>query len=103
GEVPEDAVRREVMEEAAVPVGRVRYLASQPWPFPSTLMIGCVAEALAWPITIDPSELQGAEWVSQQEMTDVLNGEHARLGAPRPDAIARNLLKAWVEGEIDGF
>ncbi|MEL6481463.1 MAG: NAD(+) diphosphatase, partial [Pseudomonadota bacterium] len=51
GETPEEAVRREVMEEAAVPIGRVRYLATQPWPFPSTLMIGCIAEALAEPIT----------------------------------------------------
>ncbi|MEL6575786.1 MAG: NAD(+) diphosphatase, partial [Pseudomonadota bacterium] len=103
GETPEEAVRREVMEEAAVPIGRVRYLATQPWPFPSTLMIGCIAEALAEPITVDPTELESAAWVSKADMAEALQGNHPHIGAPRVDAIARSILAAWVDGEIEGF
>ncbi|MEL6767443.1 MAG: NAD(+) diphosphatase [Pseudomonadota bacterium] len=103
GETPEEAVRREVMEEAAVPVGRVRYLATQPWPFPSTLMIGCIAEALDEPITVDPTELESAAWVSKADMAEALQGNHPHIGAPRVDAIARSILAAWVDGEIEGF
>ncbi|MEO1776351.1 MAG: NAD(+) diphosphatase [Pseudomonadota bacterium] len=103
GETPEDAVRREVMEEAGVPIGRVDYLASQPWPFPSTLMIGYRAEALDWPLLVDPVELEGAEWVSRAEMARVLAGDHERLASPRRDAIARSMIAAWVTGEVTGF
>jgi NAD+ diphosphatase len=102
GETPEDAVRREVMEEAGVPVGRVRYLAAQPWPFPSTLMMGYAAEALDWPITPDPAELESAEWVSRAEMVEALAGRHPRLAPPRLDAIARSMTEAWVAGEVEG-
>ncbi|MGF1553057.1 MAG: NAD(+) diphosphatase [Paracoccaceae bacterium] len=102
GETPADAVRREVMEEAGVPVGRVRPLAAQPWPFPSTLMMGYVAEGLDWPITIDPAELESAEWVARADMAEALAGRHPRLGAPRVDAIARVLVAAWLAGEIEG-
>ncbi|MEM8761230.1 MAG: NAD(+) diphosphatase [Pseudomonadota bacterium] len=103
GETPEEAVRREVMEEASIPVGRVRYLATQPWPYPSTLMIGCIAEALAEAITIDPAELESAAWVSKADMAQALAGEHPHIGAPRIDAIARSILAAWVDGEIEEF
>ncbi|MEM6678205.1 MAG: NAD(+) diphosphatase [Pseudomonadota bacterium] len=103
GETPEEAVRREVLEEAAIPVGRVRYLATQPWPFPSTLMIGCVAEALGEEITIDPAELESATWATRAEMAAALAGQHPSLGSPRADAIARSILAGWVEGEINGF
>ncbi|MEM7526668.1 MAG: NAD(+) diphosphatase [Pseudomonadota bacterium] len=103
GETPEEAVRREVMEEASVPVGRVRYLATQPWPYPSTLMIGCVAEALGETLAIDPEELESATWASRDEMIKALAGEHPTLGAPRLDAIARNILAAWAAGEVADF
>ncbi|MEO1456659.1 MAG: NAD(+) diphosphatase [Pseudomonadota bacterium] len=103
GETPEDAVRREVMEEAAIRVGRVRYLATQPWPFPSTLMIGCIAEALSEEITIDPTELESALWLPRGEAIEALAGRHPVLAAPRRDAIARSILLEWVEGGLEGF
>ncbi|MEM6489748.1 MAG: NAD(+) diphosphatase [Pseudomonadota bacterium] len=101
GETPEHAVRREVMEESAVQVGRVRYLASQAWPYPSTLMMGYAAEALSWEITIDPLELESAQWVPRAEIAEAMAGDHPTLGAPRPDAIARSLIAAWLDGSAD--
>ncbi|MCB1508169.1 MAG: NAD(+) diphosphatase [Hyphomicrobiaceae bacterium] len=68
GETIEDAVRREVMEEAGIAVGQVRYIASQPWPFPSSLMIGCFAEALSRAITMDASELEEVRFVTRAEL-----------------------------------
>ncbi|MEO1471045.1 MAG: NAD(+) diphosphatase [Pseudomonadota bacterium] len=103
GETPENAVRREVMEEAAIPVGRVRYLATQPWPFPSTLMLGFAAEALAWDITADTTEIESARWVPRAEMAEALAGRHPGFMPPRPDAIARALIAAWIAGEIPDF
>lgn len=98
GETIEDAVRREVMEEAGVPVGAVRYLASQPWPFPSSLMIGCTAQALADTIVVDRLELEDARWFTREEARSMLAGEHPEgLSAPRPMAIAHHLLRVFVE------
>ena len=94
-------MRREVWEETQVRVGRVRYLACQPWPFPTSLMLGCTAEALSHEITIDPTELEDAFWLPRAELADMLEGRHPRLGSPRIDAIARSLLAAWLAGEAD--
>ena len=99
GETIEDAVRRETREETAVEVGRVRFVASQPWPFPASLMLGCEAEALSEAITID-AEIEDARWVARDEVAALLAGHHPRLAAPRRDAIAAWLLRAWVEGEL---
>ncbi len=97
GETIEAAVRREVMEEAGVRVGRVTYLASQPWPFPATLMIGCLAEALNDEITVDYAELEDARWFTRAEVQEMLGGAHENgLGAPQPIAIARSLMRAWA-------
>jgi len=101
GETIADAVRREVLEEAAIRVGRVRFLASQPWPFPASLMLGCWGEALSEEITIDP-EIEDARWVSRAEMALALDGRHPSFAAPRKDAIASWILSAWVAGEIAG-
>jgi len=94
GETIDDAVRREVLEEAGIRVGRVRFLASQPWPFPASLMLGCWGEGLSEEITIDP-EIEDARWVDRAEMALVLKGEHPYFAAPRRDAIARWILEAW--------
>jgi NAD+ diphosphatase len=97
GETIEEAVRREVMEESGISVGRVTYMASQPWPFPATLMIGCLAEALTDEVIVDYSELEDARWFTRAEVQEMLGGEHANgLGAPQPIAIARSLMLAWA-------
>jgi NAD+ diphosphatase len=103
GETFEDAVRRETYEEAGITVGRVRFVACQPWPFPSSLMIGCAAEALDDDIAVDMHELEDALWVPRSDIPDVLAGKHLRLVAPRVSAIARVLLSAWSAGDIEGF
>ncbi len=96
GETIETAVRREVAEETGVRTGAVRYLASQPWPWPSSLMIGCTAEAESADITLDPRELEDALWLSREELVDVVAGTHSRLRAPREGAIAGVLLRRWL-------
>ncbi|WP_335307879.1 NAD(+) diphosphatase [Sphingomonas phyllosphaerae] len=98
GESIEEAVAREIFEEAGVRVGAVRYVASQPWPFPSQLMIACVAEAEDEAITLDTNELEHARWVTRDEVRAALAGEAGAFGAPPPYAIAHSLLRAWVEG-----
>ncbi|HXD46345.1 MAG TPA: NAD(+) diphosphatase [Pseudolabrys sp.] len=102
GEAIEDAVRRETVEEAGILCGRVRYFASQPWPFPMSLMIGCFAEAKSRDITIDTTELEGARWFSRDEVADMLLRRHKDgLTTPPPVAIAHHIVRAWVEGEAD--
>jgi NAD+ diphosphatase len=103
GETLEAAVRREVMEEAGIRVGRVAYVASQPWPFPSSLMIGCAGEALSEEIEIDPHELEHAMWVEREEMREALEGRHPGLSPARPGAIARSVIEAWVDGRVPDF
>ncbi|MGO4707190.1 NAD(+) diphosphatase [Microvirga sp. 2MCAF38] len=96
GETIEDAVRRETFEEAGVHVGEVRYLASQPWPFPSSLMIGCIGEALSDEIVIDEAELQDARWFTRDDVRRMLDGTHEHYAAPNPIAIAHYLLREWM-------
>jgi NAD+ diphosphatase len=98
GETAEDAVRREVMEEARVKCAQVVYFASQPWPFPSSLMIGCFAKGSGTDIVVDTDELEDARWFSRPVVAAMLAGAHADgLSAPKPFAIAHHLLKAYVE------
>lgn len=94
GESFEEAVRREVKEEAGVEVGDVAYHSSQPWPFPSSIMIGFHAEGLTEAIRIDPEELKDARWFSREQVRN-----HAALGfsLPRVDSIARRLIEDWLE------
>jgi len=101
GEAIEDAVRRETREEAGINCGRVVYFHSQPWPFPSSLMIGCHAEALTSDIVVDRAELEDARWFSKAEVESMLLRRHPQgLTTPPPVAIAHHLIRAWVEDEI---
>jgi len=98
GETIEEAVRRETREEAGIACGRVSYFATQPWPFPMSLMIGCHAEALSSEITIDRSELEDARWFDREEAALMLLRRHPeRRGTPPPVAIAYHIIRAWVE------
>lgn len=98
GETIEDAVRRETFEEAGVRVGAVSYMASQPWPFPSSLMIGCRGEALGEELAIDRDELEDARWFAKDELRLMLARAHPQgLTAPLPFAIAHHLIRVFVE------
>ncbi|HEV2185871.1 MAG TPA: NAD(+) diphosphatase [Stellaceae bacterium] len=104
GETPEEAVRREVKEESGIRVGRVKYLAAQPWPFPSTLMMGFLAEGISDEITIDPEELAEARWFGRDEIRAMVaraaNGEDdpTQISLPQPLAIAHHICRRWSNG-----
>jgi NAD+ diphosphatase len=102
GEAIEDAVRRETREEAGIVCGDVSYFASQPWPFPTSLMIGAHAQALTDDIVIDRTELADARWFDREEAALMLAQVHPDgFTAPVPVAIAYHIIRAWVE-EGDG-
>ena len=95
GETIEAAMRREVAEEAGIKVGKVSYVTSQPWPFPSSLMIGLLGEAESLEIVIDPNELETARWFERSEVQSMLEGNHPEgLSASHPYAIAHHIIKA---------
>lgn len=101
GETMEAAVRREVFEEAGIEVGPVSYLASQPWPYPSSLMLGCHGLALNHEITIDPVEIEAAMWVTREEVLDARGGQNKGLLPAREGAIAHFLLENWLADTLD--
>ena len=97
GETIEEAVRREVLEESGIRVGHVDYVKSQPWPFPSTLMIGAIGEALNNHIDIDSDELEDAGWFDKNQIREVLKtGGNDKFRLPEKFAIARHLLDYWL-------
>jgi len=102
GESFEDAVHRETQEEAGITCGRVAYYRSQPWPFPTSLMIGCHAEALTTKITVDKTELEDARWFDKSEVASMLLRKHPQgLTMPPPVAIAHHIVRAWMDDEVN--
>lgn len=102
GETVEEGCARELMEEAGVVMTSARIIANQPWPFPSQLMIGLIAEVSSFDLNIDTDELTDAIWFTRDQARDLLSEggctyEGTKLRAPPPMAIAHHLIKAWVE------
>ena len=98
GETIEEAVAREVLEEAGVAVRDVRYVASQPWPFPSQLMIGCHSYADDRALTVDLTELADARWFTREDVAAAMQkGGEAPFRAPPPFAIAHHLMGWWLD------
>ena len=93
GESVEEAVRREVAEEAGIAVGQVWYHSSQPWPFPGNIMLGCYGEGLSEDITVEVEELIDVRWFSRREIADP---EAHGFVLPRGDSIARRLIEDWL-------
>ena len=101
GETIEAAVRREVFEEAGICVGDVRYLSSQPWPFPTSLMFGCQGFATSTDITIDPVEIEDALWVTREDMMAATAGQNPDMRPARKGSIARFLIEKWLADALD--
>ncbi len=100
GESIEEAVAREVMEESGIQVGAVRYHSSQPWPFPSSLMIGCHADAATTEISFDAEEMTDVQWFTREEVLLALEERSEILAIPGPTAIAHHLIRTWATDEV---
>lgn len=100
GETIEEAVARELMEEAGVTATSVEIIANQPWPWPSSLMIGCTATVTSKALTLDDTEIDEARWITREEAKNALLGGSSDFMVPPPIAIAHDLLKHWVENTI---
>jgi NAD+ diphosphatase len=100
GETIEEAVARELFEEAGVRATDVQYMWTQPWPFPASLMIGCIAKVDGKDLNVDTEELAEARWMSREHLLLMLAGKHPDgLNTPPPFAVAHQLMKAWANGE----
>lgn len=99
GETLENAVRREVHEETGIQTTDIRYVASQPWPFPASLMLGCVARATTRAITLD-DELEDARWVTREQVLRAWSGEDTTFVPARKGAIAHHLITQWLAGKL---
>ena len=98
GETMEEAVARELLEEAGVRATQVRYVTSQPWPFPAQLMLACVATVDSAALTLATDEIEDAMWVTRDEVWAALAGApHSRFQAPPAYAVAHALLQAWAQ------
>ncbi len=100
GETVEAAVRRETFEETGIRVGQVSYVASQPWPFPSSLMLGCKGAAETTEITMDESELDNALWMTREEVLQTYADSSGPVAPPRPGSIAEQLIWLWLSGRL---
>lgn len=99
GETIEEAVAREVLEESGIKTTNHRYIASQPWPFPSQLMIGVISDALNTDIIINKEELEEARWFTREDVTAVFNRTGEAFKRPPRITIAHQLLKYWLENK----
>jgi len=99
GESLEDTVRREMLEEVGVRIGRMAYHSSQPWPFPASIMIGFYAVAENTDLTLEDDEIEVADWYTRRQLLDSPEDETFRL--PRKDSIARRLIEEWMRGEVE--
>ncbi len=96
-ETPEEAAKREIFEEAGVRLTNVRYQFSQPWPFPSSMMMGFIADAEDRTLTLDTDEIEEAKWVSLADIKALLYGEErGGVYVPPTFTIARQLLERWA-------
>ena len=95
-ETPEECARRELFEEAVVRLGAVAYQFSQPWPFPSSLMMGFIAEAESRALTLDTDEIVEARWIARDDIARALAGEAMGFFLPPPFTIARQLIDRWA-------
>jgi NAD+ diphosphatase len=98
GETIENAVRRETFEESGLETGRVRYHASQPWPMPHSLMIGCYSEAVTLDVTPDTRELEDCRWFTRDEVLAMIEGTHPdEIFVPVSGAVAYRLIRDWLD------
>ena len=94
------AARREVKEEVGIDIHNIKYVTNQPWPFPSSLMIGLKAETSQVSLNIDNNELEDAIWLSKKDLKSLLTGNLKDMEPARPGTIARYLLESWVHNNI---
>jgi NAD+ diphosphatase len=103
GETLEEAVAREVLEEAGVKICSAQYMGSQPWPFPASLMLGYRAQTYQQQLEVDLDELEDARWFSVEEILEFGEyDDHRKLALPRKDSIARTLIESWIREQVKG-
>ena len=100
GETLGMAARREVQEEVGINIHNIEYVTNQPWPFPSSLMIGLKAETDQISLNIDKNELEDAVWLSKKDLKTLLTSNLKDMEPARPGTIARYLLESWVQNSI---
>lgn len=100
GECIEEAVARETREELGLSTGRIAYVSSQPWPFPMSLMMGCIAETTDSDFTLEEAEIADARWLSRADVRRLFEGGYDDMAPPRRAAIAGSLLEDWMNERI---
>lgn len=100
GESIEAAVKREVFEETEIGVDNIKYVASQPWPFPTSLMIGCRGEAKTEDVKPLKREIENAFWLAREEVMEIYGGIRKDISLPRKGSIAEFLIRKWLEGDL---